>query len=185
MRSCILAHSSWNGGGVSWTRGSANPVAVFIAEAVLDSTSMRTSARTRGCLSTTGRLGNYFRASCTPAPAPDSGPVVKEPRAYRYRHLGRSHYGKARTAPQLSTQRPYSKPSQNTATDSTMERISGYSTKRQPRLEQQPMRSRQGAYDALTSMTFLCAATGLLELPDPEIALASITQFRAGVVTSL
>jgi hypothetical protein len=35
------------------------------------------------------------------------------------------------------------------------------------------------------SMTFVYAATGLLELPDPEIALASITQFRAGVVTSL
>jgi hypothetical protein len=36
--------SSWNGSGVSETRGSANPVAVFIAEAVLGATSKRASA---------------------------------------------------------------------------------------------------------------------------------------------
>jgi hypothetical protein len=44
MRSWILVDSSWNGSGVSETRGSANPVAVFIAEAVLGSTSKRASA---------------------------------------------------------------------------------------------------------------------------------------------
>jgi hypothetical protein len=45
MRSWILVDSSWNGSGVSETRGSANPVAVFIAEAVLGSTSKRASAK--------------------------------------------------------------------------------------------------------------------------------------------
>jgi hypothetical protein len=72
MRSCILAHSSWNGGGVSCTRGSANPVAVFIAEAVLDPTSMRTSARTKSCLSTTGN--ELLQDIMHTVPATDAGP---------------------------------------------------------------------------------------------------------------
>jgi hypothetical protein len=60
VRSCILAHSSWNGSGVSETRGSANPVAEFIAQAE-GPTSMRAVAVAKGYLSTIGRLGNWFQ----------------------------------------------------------------------------------------------------------------------------
>jgi hypothetical protein len=65
MRPCIFAHSSSNGSGVSVTRGSANPVAVFIAEAVLGSTSMRASAVASGSLlSTAGQMGGCFSTPC-------------------------------------------------------------------------------------------------------------------------
>jgi len=64
MRSWIRAHRSWNGSGVSETRGSENPVAVFIAATVRRPTSMRMPAITMAGVSTTGLPGVSRHRAC-------------------------------------------------------------------------------------------------------------------------
>lgn len=114
MRSCIRAHSSWKGSGVSATRGSENPETVFIARAALASTLAARVCRHGEELATIGRMSSGSGHDAYAADMMPTGSGWRQPPyAYRYRHLGRSccgsPLGKARISLRLATQGAHSK----------------------------------------------------------------------------